>query len=101
MKNLQVLSRLASRTIATSARRADVSMGQSTTQARGVVPNSPGYKQLMRKQQEWTKNDGKMVWQKRGFIDLVQVRSLEALAAVAGIAICAHFLMMIFPKRKE
>jgi len=45
------------------------------------------------------KDDGKMVWQKRGFVDLVQVRGLEILAGVAGVAICAHFLMMIFPKR--
>jgi len=29
-------------------------MGQSATKARGVVPNTPGYKTLMRRQQEWT-----------------------------------------------
>ncbi|KAK2180570.1 hypothetical protein NP493_437g01001 [Ridgeia piscesae] len=99
MRNLQVLSRLACRTISTTARRSEVAMGQSATKARGVVPNTPGYKTLMRRQQEWTKDDGKMVWQKRGFVDLVQVRGLEILAGVAGVAICAHFLMMIFPKR--
>ncbi|KAI0219485.1 hypothetical protein LSAT2_028991, partial [Lamellibrachia satsuma] len=65
---------------------------------KGIYPSCEGYRRVQLKQIEWTKNDGKRVWEKAGYSDLVIRRSLELLGTITLITLFSHFFFMARPE---
>ena len=94
-----MIQRLARRALFTStATEARASMKTPLAANRGTYPTSKGYLRLMKLQKEWTKDDGRRVFEKRGFTDLVILRFMELLGVSAVVAIFSHFFFMARPE---
>ncbi|KAK2185788.1 hypothetical protein NP493_222g01026 [Ridgeia piscesae] len=85
------------RTLFTSAVRPSGSLNKPIAN-RGIYPACEGYRRVQQKQIEWTKNDGRRVFEKRGFSDAVIRHSLELLGLITGLTLLSHFFFMARPE---
>lgn len=67
----------------------------------GSVPNTDAYKRVQDLQEHFLRDDGLLVWQKRGARDRIPYLA-SLFICVAGGAACAHSLTtLIFPKKSD
>jgi len=99
MNTAQVINRLALRALATRA--LSTTAIRNTPKPLGYVPNAAGYRKMQELQTEMTRDDGLLVWQKRGLRDrMPYFLSLVLCVAGMGLAV-ANLWDMSFPKKKE
>lgn len=71
------------------------------TGGRGVVPDTPSYRRLMKLQEEWGKDSERLVWQKKP-IDGFLFYTTLALVAVGFVLVDYElYTKMLYPAKKN
>ncbi|XP_064622865.1 uncharacterized protein LOC135485064 [Lineus longissimus] len=101
MNGIQVLNRVALQAIGTRGLATSAVQCTGKGKPLGYVPNAEGYKKFQQLQTEMTRDDGLLVWQKRGLRDkLPYATSLGLCIFGMGLAVY-NLIQMSFPKKAD